>query len=85
MYEDSNYDILKIDTALYGIVKRIPNVDHKNTLVGSPSNSHDGIRIFFSCEGCDASIHMTIADKAGCTDLAMEHIEHGRFSMVEWP
>lgn len=53
--------------------------------LGNPSKRRDGIRIFFRCEDCDASIHMTIAQNKGNTNVEMEHIEHGRFSVVAWP
>jgi len=53
--------------------------------LGNPSRRRDGIRIFFSCEGCDASVHLTIAQHKGNTNIEMECVEHGRFSAVEWP
>jgi hypothetical protein len=45
----------------------------------NPSRRRDGIRIYFRCEDCDASVHLTIAQHKGCSFLEMEHVEHGRF------
>jgi Zn finger protein HypA/HybF involved in hydrogenase expression len=45
----------------------------------NPSRRRDGIRIYFWCEDCDASVHLTIAQHKGCSFLEMEHVEHGRF------
>ena len=81
--EDAPSTVLSVDAQCGETENLLRNGDSQP--LGNPSRRRDGIRVFFSCEGFDASIHMTIAQHQGNTYVEMEHVEHGRFSAVEWP